>query len=164
MSKELISCETQEGKNVSVEIGKLDMRISAYGILVKGDKVLVIQAHLPLWEFPGGGVHPGEPITTCLVREFREETGLEVTPERLLLERESFYFSPSQKAYHSFQHFFVVAQIGDSSIEPKTNRIGATWMSISRLCQQKMNPGAQTALEIYLAKKDHIEFLPLRET
>jgi len=30
------------------------------------------------WELPGGKAEPGEPLETCLVREFREEVGLNI--------------------------------------------------------------------------------------
>ena len=32
-----------------------------------------------LWEFPGGKCYPGETPEACMLRETREETGLEVT-------------------------------------------------------------------------------------
>lgn len=37
----------------------------------------------------------GKAVLKALKREFKEETGIEVEPKRLILERESFYFSLS---------------------------------------------------------------------
>jgi ADP-ribose pyrophosphatase YjhB (NUDIX family) len=37
-----------------------------------------------LWGLPGGAVEPGESVSEALVREVKEETGLDVTPLRLI--------------------------------------------------------------------------------
>jgi ADP-ribose pyrophosphatase YjhB (NUDIX family) len=37
-----------------------------------------------LWGLPGGGVEPGESVSEAIVREVREETGLDVRPMRLI--------------------------------------------------------------------------------
>jgi 8-oxo-dGTP pyrophosphatase MutT (NUDIX family) len=37
-----------------------------------------------LWGLPGGSVEPGESVTEAVVREVREETGLDVRPTRLV--------------------------------------------------------------------------------
>ena len=58
------------------------------GVLIHEGKVLLIQrAKDPLrgrWMIPGGTVEMGETLEEALVREMAEETGLTVTPRRLL--------------------------------------------------------------------------------
>ncbi len=52
-------------------------------ILIRGDKVFIGQRKAGkrlehLWEFPGGKLEEGETLQECLVREMREEFGIEV--------------------------------------------------------------------------------------
>lgn len=48
-------------------------------MLVDGDKVLLIRhQHFPGWQFPGGGVSPGETLEHAGARETLEETGYRV--------------------------------------------------------------------------------------
>ncbi len=55
------------------------------GILRRDGRYLVAQRKLDdsmggYWEFPGGGVEPDETPDQCIVRELREELGVEVRP------------------------------------------------------------------------------------
>jgi 8-oxo-dGTP diphosphatase len=56
--------------------------------LVDGDRVLVAQRsggpYDGCWEFPGGKVEPGESDLSGLVREIREELGVDVVPQAFL--------------------------------------------------------------------------------
>lgn len=52
-----------------------------------GRLLLIRRAHAPsagLWTLPGGRVEPGETDDAAVIRELREETGLEVLPRRLV--------------------------------------------------------------------------------
>jgi 8-oxo-dGTP diphosphatase len=65
-------------------------RIPCAGAVIKDDTgriLLILRGHDPgkgLWSIPGGRIEPGETDDEAVVREVREETGLEVTCGRLL--------------------------------------------------------------------------------
>lgn len=55
------------------------MTLGTRVMLVDGDKVLLVRhAYVPGWQFPGGGVGPGETIEHAGARETLEETGYRV--------------------------------------------------------------------------------------
>jgi 8-oxo-dGTP pyrophosphatase MutT (NUDIX family) len=57
----------------------LRMTVGTRVMLVDGDKVLLIKhTYVPGWQFPGGGVDPGETFEEAGVREALEETGYRV--------------------------------------------------------------------------------------
>jgi 8-oxo-dGTP diphosphatase len=66
------------------------MRVPCVGAVVVDDEgqLLVVRRGRPpgqgLWSLPGGRVEPGEADVDAVVRETLEETGLEVTVDRLI--------------------------------------------------------------------------------
>lgn len=55
------------------------MTVGARVMVVDGDKVLLIRhTYVPGWQFPGGGVGPGETFEDAGARETLEETGYRV--------------------------------------------------------------------------------------
>ena len=65
------------------------MQIVVAGALISGGALLVAQRRRPpelagLWELPGGKVAPGEDEAAALIRELREELGVQVRVGRRL--------------------------------------------------------------------------------
>ena len=63
------------------------MHVRVTGVVIEEDLILLLNQDTDTgrsWSLPGGKVEEGEPLATALVREMREETGLDVEPGRLL--------------------------------------------------------------------------------
>jgi len=83
------------------------MRIRAGVVLIKDDKVALIERHragLHYFIFPGGGVNAGESPEQAAIREAMEELGIEVVIKQKVAE--------VQVGRKSRQVYFLVDQIG----------------------------------------------------
>jgi 8-oxo-dGTP pyrophosphatase MutT (NUDIX family) len=58
--------------------------VSIKGVLLDGDRVALLENERGEWELPGGGLETDEQPAVCLVREFAEELGVEVTVDQIL--------------------------------------------------------------------------------
>jgi 8-oxo-dGTP diphosphatase len=74
----------KENKFMSVPLTEVSC-----AVIMDGDRVLVTQrsermSHPLKWEFPGGKLLPGETPEGCIIREIREELGVEISVLQLL--------------------------------------------------------------------------------
>jgi ADP-ribose pyrophosphatase YjhB (NUDIX family) len=63
------------------------IKVRPSGVLLQGDRVLLIKQSVTAkrkWSLPGGRLEKGETIEHCLVRELKEETGIDVGVLNLL--------------------------------------------------------------------------------
>jgi ADP-ribose pyrophosphatase YjhB (NUDIX family) len=62
------------------------VHLGVKGIVIEDGRVLLVRTTYggPRWDFPGGHVHRGESAEEAVVREIREESGVEVEPARLV--------------------------------------------------------------------------------
>lgn len=85
-------------------IGKRLLLVAACALVDADGRVLLAQRPegkqlAGLWEFPGGKVEPGETPEECLIRELREEIGIETKVACL---------APLTFASHSYEDFHLL--------------------------------------------------------
>lgn len=129
-------------------------RPSAKAVVVRDGRVLLTRNrtpgdHRPDWHIlPGGGQHPGETLDLTLVREVREETGIEIVPGRLLWVREliaalrpEFPFDPADHAIEFMFQAEFVADHGDAHEEDRYQQ-EVVWATPDDLRSVRFYPGA----------------------
>lgn len=110
------------------------------GVIVEGARVLLSQrksgTHLAgAWEFPGGKVEPGEDPRDALVRELREELGIEVDVG-----------DPLEITFHRYETksvllLFFAAKRTARSAEPRAIDVAAVrWASVEELRDVEFPP------------------------
>jgi 8-oxo-dGTP diphosphatase len=83
-------------------------RPGSYGIAISGNKILVEMAKLGYF-LPGGGIDEGETIEEALRREFREESGYEISSFQTLGSAAEYVNLPDEDFYiKKVGHFFLV--------------------------------------------------------
>lgn len=127
-----------------VSIADLTWRPAVYGIVVEGDKLLMIRQFKTKFDLPGGGVDIGEGLEDAVVRETKEETGIDVEVVRLAGVKSSIFFSESpsrgtQSAYHSILLYYVCRKVGGEistegfNEDEKHYAEIAEWVPVSKL-------------------------------
>lgn len=95
MAEPHITCVDIYGKKHKVPVAELRWRPSAYGVVIRGSKVLLCK-HFGKHNLPGGSIDLGETPEAAVIREVKEETGIDVANPRLLgMESDFFRMSHS---------------------------------------------------------------------
>ena len=90
-------------------------RVRVAGILIEDDRILLIEQtknNKKYWLVPGGGVDWGESAAEALIREFKEETSLDIEVEKFLFISET--IAPD-KQKHVINLYFKIKKAENSS-------------------------------------------------
>ena len=121
------------------------MRVRAVALLIQNDAVAVMERHRSgrhYFTFPGGGVDEGEGGAQAVVREAREELGVEVRVVRQVAE---VWFNGNRQMY------FLVEQTGGEfgtgdgpeftgTLDPFHGTYHPMWMPVAELLAQPILP------------------------
>ena len=96
-------------------IEKIRPRVRVAGILIEDDRILLIEHtknNRKYWLVPGGGVDWGESAAEALIREFKEETSLDIEVEKFLFISET--IAPDRQK-HVINLYFKIKKVENSS-------------------------------------------------
>jgi len=126
------------------------LTLGARVMVVDGDRVLLIRhTYVPGWQFPGGGVDPGEAIESAARREVLEETGYRITGPMQLF---GIYHNTSTVTNRDHVAFYVATQF-EPGFEFKPNReiAEAAWFERTAL-PEKVTPATSQRIDEYFDK------------
>lgn len=123
------------------------MRVRCVGAVVVSDsgRLLLVRRGRPpgagLWSLPGGRVEPGESDPAAVVREVREETGLDVAVGRLIGTVERPGRSGATYDIHDY-----AATVTGGALRPGDDAIDVRWVTPAGLRALPTTPGLLEAL------------------
>ena len=100
-------------------INRLNIRV--YGILEHQQKILLVREKIDEFEFtkfPGGGLELGEGTRDCLIREFLEETGLQIECGEHFYTTDFFQQSYFRETDQIISVYYRVNPLSDISVIP----------------------------------------------
>lgn len=136
----------------SHEVGSKDLAwsVHVYGIIIQDGEILLSPQHRDNgYDLPGGKVNLDESLETALLREVREETGIDVSITRQLAVRDNYFkvtFREPQEVWHSVMVYYLCKVIGGEISTAGLDEFEkqyagkAQWLPLSRL--DKIHPAA----------------------
>lgn len=125
-------------------------------ILNSKDEMLLLRSHKfsNKWIVPGGGVEWGERMEECIVRESKEETGLDVTGVKFLDADEEIF----PKEFHKKQHFIFLdfyAKTADAKVVLNDEAEEYRWVKPTAAFRMDTNPSTKRFIKKYLHSCQH---------
>ena len=133
-------------------------RVGVYGVAIKDKKILTVRVHprgeenvekvyleKPLWDFPGGGIEPGENVIDALKREFREEVGVEPIIERLWHVGQAHYCN-AEVPMTNVQIYYLV-KIENGKFNPSRESLEVVWQDPNSFSRKNSLPGLYQILD-----------------
>jgi 8-oxo-dGTP diphosphatase len=130
-------------------------RLGAYGLALRGDAVLLVRIsgrgfHTGSWTLPGGGVDHGEPPRTALVREMREECGVEASVGELVAVHDEHFSGTAPNG--RFEDFHSVGLVFEATIpegtEPVLAEADGTTDAVAWVPLAEIESGARPVVDV----------------
>lgn len=130
-------------------------RLGAYALIRRDRDVLLVRIsgrgfHTGSWTLPGGGVDHGEPPRSALVREVREECGVECTVGELVAVHDDHFSgtAPSGRFEDFHAISLVFAATVEDGAEPRLGEEGGTTDEVAWVPIGEIDSGERPVLDV----------------
>ena len=116
--------------------------------------VLIRRGHAPLqgeWSLPGGEVELGEALEAAVVREVREETGLQVKPVRVLKVFDRIHRDEAGRVQYHYVLVDFICRVTGGTLRADSDAAEACWASVSGLTQYDLSTTTLELIQTALA-------------
>jgi 8-oxo-dGTP pyrophosphatase MutT (NUDIX family) len=154
MHMDLVTCRTLYNREKVVPAESLVQRPAVYGVVVHDGRLLVAEAvYTRRYVLPGGGIEKGEAIEDALVREVREETGIEVEVGAFLhFQTDLFYYDPMALAIHGFMFYYQCTPLTTTLAAPdypeEEGLVRPLWVEIATLRAEQFQSHGELILRL----------------
>ena len=146
-AESMVRCRRWFGGEILIAKEKLVHRPSAYGIVRRGDTILLMMTVGLNGRYclPGGGIEPWETNAEGLQREIMEETGVQVEVGSLLhFQEDFFYYDPTGDAWHGLLFYYNCTPLSfdllPSEMVDDESATNPQWVKINTLHEENMQP------------------------
>lgn len=100
-----VTCVDRYNNKYEIPVEDLKLRPAIYAVIIK-DNAILLSKQWDGYDFPGGGVEIGEDIKIALVREVKEETGLDAEIREIVTCENSFFKTLKGDCLHSILVYY----------------------------------------------------------
>ena len=154
-NRKMVATYDVYGNEHLADADKLKLSVHVYGLARRDDKILISPQWDIGYDFPGGTADRGETHIETLIREYKEETGYDVEPLRLLGVYTSFFHHHLRKIdYQSYIIYYEVKIVGGElsnagfDEDEKGYAELAKWVPIDSLKDQKFASSLDISAEL----------------
>jgi ADP-ribose pyrophosphatase YjhB (NUDIX family) len=137
-----------------LESGYLTPKVDVRAVIFRKDKILLVKETIDgRWSLPGGWADVGLTASEVVVKEVKEESGLDVKAEKLLAVFDKKCHPHPPEIYYVYKLFFLCSEIGgEFKISLETSDIG--FFGLHELPELSTNRNTRSQIELMFELKN----------
>jgi len=114
------------------ETGYQTPKLDSRGVIIQNDKILLVQEKDGKWSLPGGWVDANLSVKENVVKEVKEEAGLDVCADFVIAVQDRKKHNPEIHAFNICKVFILCTLLG-GSFQPNSETIASDYFSMDNL-------------------------------